>query len=405
MLLTQENLIDRLHKLAMEAEAIDLATAWSSPGEAQRAVLNSPGKLRAIVGIAGCATHPSVLRDFHKAGHLRIPIQAPLFHAKMILFHKVGRTTAWIGSANLTRGGYETNREIMLEYEDDGAALNWFNSIWETLDQDPSAQIDRYESGWTPGRLFIDPAVTSEHDREMQLSSYDTLLSSLDDWKSFVRAIRIANEYWKANSHWSVDGEFVSWLNTVKLGHSIMSRNDFSDISYLDYRVLMGIQLKHEESGYGLLGSMIGAGDAKKIFHIANLETLAKRRKIQRLLQPVVASSIADFPEACSTFIQEVSKIAGISGSVATRFITLARPDLGVSVNQGSVKKLSAYSGLPQGTLNKARRPRQKGSYAELIEFLQTQPWYRAPEPKDRYERSLAQSRGALLDALVYEPV
>lgn len=43
-------------------------------------------------------------------------------------------------------------------------------------------------------------------------------------------------------------------------------------------------------------------------------------------------------------------------------------------------------------------------SYADLLAFLARQDWYSNPTPNGRYEQTLANARGALLDCLVYVP-
>lgn len=166
--------------------------------------------------------------------------------------------------------------------------------------------------------------------------------------------------------------------------------------------MLLGIELQGEHSAYGLLGSMKGAGRAKEAFNPSNGRPPTVRLHVRKLLQPVIDSSFEDFPEVASRFIASISEIEGFAGSVATRLIALARPDLGISVNDGSIAMLEQYSGMRGSALSKPRRPRAKGSYPELLEYLATQPWYRSPKPRNPYERMLSSCRGALLDAIAY---
>ena len=401
LLITQVEMLERLRKHVAKSEAIDIATAWASPGEAVDIILGSSAKIRAIIGTTGSSTHPTILQCFNKAGQLRIPAESPLFHAKMILFHSRKTTTAWVGSANLTNGGYAANLEIMFEHEDDGASLKWFNSVWGDLILDPTDQINIYEKYWTQYKR-TNHLSTVQSDIRKNDNNYSSLLDSIDSWESFVDAIKTADNYWRSeDANFSVFGDTVSWLETALLGNAIIKFADFGTIGKHEFHVLMGIQT--EGTGYGLLGSMGGAGYAKQIFNTKTPETLSARRDIQRYLKPVLESSFDDFPEVTSEFIESVSSIRGISGSVATRLITLARPDLGVSVNKGSKNKLSRYAVLPKGTLSKPEKIGRTGSYADLIRFLQTQPWYYAPRPKNQFEKSLADNRAALLDSLAYE--
>lgn len=198
MLLTHDMLLDRLGELIDDATAVDLATAWASPGEAMDAVLERAGSIpvRAIVGIAGWATHPSALRAFAEGGQLRIPTKAPLFHAKVILFHHGERTTAWIGSANLTRSGYQQNREVMFEVADGHDIQRWFDEIWSSLLHDPSETMADYEANWRPDRAFQEPIADLEETGPVP-SVLDPLPDGAD-WTAYVEAIGRANRFWKA---------------------------------------------------------------------------------------------------------------------------------------------------------------------------------------------------------------
>jgi hypothetical protein len=402
VLLTQETLLGRLEELVESAMAIDLATAWASPGQAMDIVIKRAGAvpLRAIVGIAGWATHPSALRRFAEAGEVRIPTKAPLFHAKVVLFHLPDNTIAWIGSANLTRSGYQQNLEIMLEIGQSDEIREWFNNVWASLPEESDDVIDKYGREWRPEMAFQEPVATLVEDGPCP--RHLSPLPDGADWEAFVQAIDAAKRFWKGQGvHWSVDGEGASWLTTINLGNSILKRSDLSNLTYLEYRILLGIELKDDHAGYGLLGSMRGAGKAKGAFNPAN-ESAGVRNNVRRLLQPVIDSGFDGFPDAASEFIEMTSEFNGFSGGVATRLIALARPDLGVSVNKGSKRMLERYSGIPASALSKPRRPRAAGSYAGLLEHLQAQPWYRSPEPRSSYEQMLSNCRGALLDAIAY---
>ncbi|MBY5399918.1 hypothetical protein HFN01_34585 [Rhizobium leguminosarum] len=357
--------------------------------------------LRAIVGIAGWATHPSALRRFARAGQLRIPTKAPLFHPKVVLFHMPDRTIAWIGSANLTRSGYQQNLEIMFEVDRGDEVKSWFDAVWSSLPYEIGDVIDKYEQEWRPEKAFGDPigGLAEAEPSPERLR----LLPDGADWATFVEAIGTANRFWKGKDvYWTVDGEGPSWLTTINLGNSILTRGDLTDLTYLEYRILLGIEFEREHSGYGLLGSMKGAGRAKEAFNPTNGQSAKVRRRVRRLLQPVIDSGFDGFPDVASKFIGNVSDIEGFAGSVSTRLIALARPDLGVSVNAGSRAMLELYSGVPASTLSKPRRPRASGSYAALLEYLQAQPWYHSPDPRSPYEQMLASCRGALIDAIAY---
>jgi HKD family nuclease len=409
MFLTQDQLLDRLDLHLTTADRVDIAVAWASPGRAFSKLLSftkaKPDGLRAIVGISGNSTHPQALRDLNKYASLKIPDSNPLFHPKLFIFYQGDKATVWIGSANLSRPGFEQNTELVSEGRDDGSAATWFDKLWKGLDGDPSEKIKEYAREWKPAGSFPRNPVGSE--KPPSERAFQNLAQGISDWGSFVEALTTANRYWGPRIGFSVDGEFSSWLNTITLGHAIVVRDNWAELSKDDYRLLMGLDTSVDDvgSGYGLLGSMRGAGNAKNIFNRDSKTNLAVREKIRRALQPALRASLADFPAAAANFIRSVEHIGGFSGAIATRLLALARPDLAVSVNRGSRDGLAALSGLPPTSLNKAPTGPRARSYVDLVHFLAQQPWYVNPTPANAYETALANSRAALLDCLVYRPV
>jgi hypothetical protein len=245
-------------------------------------------------------------------------------------------------------------------------------------------------------------------ERSISAKEYEALIYNLTDWASYVTALREANLHCPlVYDGASVDGETTSWLNTITLGNEIIRRDNWDTLSKHDYKVLMGLPVSTDgyDAGYGLLGSMGGAGDAKNVFNENSEENLHIRGLILGALQPVLAAAPTDFPEAATNFISEMNEIKGFSGGLATRFLALARPDLAVSVNDGSRRVLAAISGLPRTTLNNAPKGPRAKSYADLLAFLQNQQWYSNPTPRGAYEQTLADNRAALIDCLVYQPV
>lgn len=403
MFLNQEDILPRLKELAYKARRISVATAWASPGKALGTILGSGKEIRAIIGIYGAATYPGVFKDLDKAkAQVRIPLSPPLFHPKLILFELEDKTLAWIGSANLTRAGYELNTEIIAEFEDDGKALHWFDERWNELENDCSQTITAYVNSWERPKRSVSGKTRAHESNGAELIRGD-LIADLGDWPSFVRAIGRADKLWSNRNFWSVTGERASWVNTASLGHSIVIRDDWDDLTYLEYRILLGVELKDDQSAYGLLGSMKGAGRAKGIFHTNTIANRRTRRKIRKSLQIVIDASFESFPDAASQCIAEISSIEGIAAAVATRFVTLARPDLGISVNNASQAGLSKLTGLAPASLGKPTSLGEQTGYGAMLRALQKYEWYADPSPADVYEKTLADMRGALLDALIYK--
>jgi HKD family nuclease len=402
MLLTRENLLDRLDLLLRHSKSVDIAVAWASDSNALNSVLQfakrNPGKLRTVVGIAGNATHPNALRALLGCKALRIAPSETLFHPKLYLFHHADKSVAWIGSANLTRPGFQQNEELVFETEDSGATTNWFNKLWARLDEDCSNTVEEYNLSWKPNPPPNHP-VNSKRKR-LAGPTVRALGGRITEWSSFVRYIPHLNAYWEPVFNCTVDGEVSSWLNTAILGRAVVRRPDWSDLSREDYNLILGIE---RGNGYGLLGSMKGAGYAKNVFLDPSPQNLRVRRDIRKALQRVIDAPDWMFADEAGRFIASVEQHQGFAGAIATRLMTLARPDRAISVNRGSRARLAAFSDLPETSLSQSPSGTAK-SYVDLLHWFESKPWYASPVPANPYEKLLADNRAALFDAFVYQP-
>jgi HKD family nuclease len=138
MLLTQESIRARFTELLAAAKEIDIAVAWITSHELAHEIAkfsDTPGrKARVIAGVYDYITSPAALRALNTVQCVKIavPPMGKKFHVKLYLFLlNTGRRMCWIGSANLTNKGFSDNLELMYEYEEDGAAMQWFKDQWE----------------------------------------------------------------------------------------------------------------------------------------------------------------------------------------------------------------------------------------------------------------------------------
>ena len=309
-----------------------------------------------------------------------------------------GQRIGWIGSANLTRPGFQQNDEAVFEFLDgSGKASQWFDDQWRSLgdDEDCNRTLDRYEKAWKPPSWPARRPFTRDGSG-IPAEIFD-VARSLTDWASFVAAIAAADRYWRSMWEWSVTGESDSWLETITRGRAIARKRDWSKLSDDDRHLLLG------RNPYGFLGVMGGAGHANNVFRAPTRENLRIRRAIREALQPVIDANDDDFAGAACDFIAVVEEIPGFGGAIATRFLALARPDRAVSVNAGSNVHLSKLTGLPKNSLSNAPHGRAR-SYLDLLHWFEEQAWYSSPAPGNAYERLLAAARAALIDAFVYAP-
>ena len=81
---------------------------------------------------------------------------------------------------------------------------------------------------------------------------------------------------------------------------------------------------------------------------------------------------------------------------MATRLMTLARPDALVSVNGGSRKNLALVTGFS------AHRIQQPAGYEELLQWVLDQPWWSSKRPKNSQEARARDARAALVDCFAH---
>ena len=217
-LIEGKNLPKEFRRRLAEAEQVDIAVAWACPCEALDVLADSAGNgtsIRIAVGISGNITNPTTLRRLQGFAKLRIaPSTMPhrIFHPKYYCFRGRGRTVCWIGSANLTRGGFGENDELVCEFDDRSKkARRWFKTLWKRLkklEQDPHRAIDEYVAGWQPPQRGPRPPRHGDRSDREPLANDST-------WNDFVEQLRKLDDYWYENSEgrWNVLGNTHSWIH------------------------------------------------------------------------------------------------------------------------------------------------------------------------------------------------
>ena len=148
-----ESLVQEFGGRVRRSTEVWFASAWVTASEALDDLVARRCAVRALVGTHGNATDPCCLQkivDRFGWDSLRIVGDGgPLFHPKLYLFRRDGdATVAWIGSANFTGGGLDSNREILLESENARVVSQleaWFDAEWRELrNQNVEAKLSAY---------------------------------------------------------------------------------------------------------------------------------------------------------------------------------------------------------------------------------------------------------------------
>lgn len=403
----------RFEQLASRAERIDVAVAWARPCEAIEALAQSAADIRIVIGISKSFTDPSTLKRLIGLKNVRLRIVPDdgeswrIFHPKYYCFH--GKTTlCWIGSANLTAGGFGGNDELVHEFElESEEDRRWFNDLWgRFVDQDPRPIIQKYEQRYKPPSRIPRPAGP---ERAAGLPS----LAEINTWEDFVEGLRTYDRYYRSHQHrykFDVLGETHSWLHTIRIGREVARRRDWTNLTPRECYILRGVTRRHDNEGdWALLGTL--RGGAPYVFNNANMPRVEPiRTQIQDQLQEVLNTDpkhVAVVAQGAMETIRRMRHMkdarAGIGHAAATRWLALARPEHLVSVNSASASRLGKASVFPPGSAPDSEA--LANAYSDFLTWLHDRPWFNEfneSQPDDPLERDIWNCRAALVDVFAY---
>ena len=227
-------------------------------------------------------------------------------------------------------------------------------------------------------------------------STWDDFIGGLLEIEKRCRSQKLIDEQ---GNRWGVFGAKHSYLHTIPTGREVARLPDWENLKRCEYHILCGFD--REEGTWGLLGSLRGAGQVLEVFKPENMPGVGPDRvKIHHQVRQVVNATDNEIADVAHRAVKEIMEINGFGPAAATRLLTLACPDRLVSVNMESVAGLRALSGLrwktPDSLVN---------HYVELLKWVYKQPWFKARQPDDCWERKIWNCRAALLDAFVYEKI
>ena len=121
--------------------------------------------VRTLVGISGNHTTPDALKRLDKLGLVRlVNDRTGLFHVKLVLFRGSRKSLAWVGSANFTGPGFDSNEELIYETEEAQDLAEWFDRRWEEVGPQDD-QLGRYCEEWTPPDVPMHGVATRRRNR------------------------------------------------------------------------------------------------------------------------------------------------------------------------------------------------------------------------------------------------
>ena len=413
MIIRDDEIRVRFRDLLKAHTRVDIATAWATSGEHLRMLADATKQaqrrveVRAIVGIAGNATHPDVLEELYgiTSGDLRIISgEGRLFHPKLYLFGrpKNGRVEfcAWVGSANFTNAGFgghaKGNEEIIVEIgpgRTTDALAVWFRERWNRCPTNPPVRevIRQYKEDSKqnpPGpdfRKLVSGGVSRRSDLLDHANRPLTFQGYLQALQECEAMLQDEKRDWKI-----LDPQGRSYMRAISERHKLLlGKAKWSQLdSKSKFLHLKGGVSRGDSDWWGLLGRMARSNWRAVRDHEA---------RIRRILDNVVSAHDTEFPDVAVAAMQKLTSIDKVAHGTATLLLTLARPDRLLSLNSASQKAYGKLSGMSHSTLGKPQ------NYRKLLQWLYDQPWYADSPPTDAVLERIWRFRAALVDAFVYE--
>lgn len=384
MLTTSEAHASALKALFAWAHDVDLACAWATASEGNAAhwkFIDVNKIRRAVIGVEFAQTEPWVLRTLLKGDRLRVGLAKGTFHPKVYMGTKGGSVRAIVGSANFTGAAFSSNVElgVLMEGRRSDPRMKdlakFINRQWNMGMQVDEGWIEDYQFSFDnrPKAPVIPRAkmqVTSVDDLQMPWSRYYRVLQAQENRIEGIGVFRGRTSYSRE-------------LDDTQKVFNTYPR--FADVPEAQRRLLMGLP----RDSTGLIGSMGAARHAKSLVKKKPAEIGEHLDRIP-LEGPVTIELVSDV-------MHGMTSLHGVKLGVATRLLTVKRPDLFVSVNKGSNPQLAM--------LLRRRQVTTVPHYLDLLQTVWRLEWHKAPAPRDAHQREAWGRRAALLDAILYEVV
>lgn len=404
MLITnyQNELLKRFGQLVSRSTKLWIVNAWATEGPQLEIVRNCSCEVRAIIGTYGLITEPEALKvllDLSNS-HVKLVRSQNLFHPKVFIFEGE-KNIVWVGSANFTRAGFATNVEAVLESDATSDIYEWIDSLWNEcipLDED---ELYKYRCSYEHYR-DRDISLRSIAFPEPHSDYRQVLLREAIDWADYYNGLLECEIFYREHFGGSIHVFDVgiqghdSCQNTIRRGNGVILKDSWIRLDYDDYCLLLG---KNTDSDtFGFLGNLQGAGQANGYFNPANdtrykTELLFLHESVHSIIDADLDED--DFLILVSENLDRMCSIPGIRLAVATRLLTLARPDRLVSLNGGSEPQLREAFGI-RTRINSTRQ------YVDFLDRVYSKEWYQTPEPFEKSQREVWRYRAALLDVFVY---
>jgi HKD family nuclease len=382
----------RFAELVNRADDIEIAVAWAGkPEEGMQELLwTMRTKLRKLV--VGCSLHntnPNFLERWQGHPGFRVVLDTTeVFHPKLYLFRVGTEFHLFVGSSNLTGGGFEKTREanVLLHGSEMGPIGDAAAYIEERYKEGTKPHgkvwaqwLAAYRIAWQKKQNFA----SSIQPRSASSPPNGRKMQGLGEWSfaEYFELLKAGNPLTKYT--------LANWLDFLERVRKRWSIAEWSlERMPVQDRRLVASTAKEPGVDAGVFGSVgLGyflhavIGDPAPIDRalrcIPREGPLEDRHWIQ--FEGIYSAA---FPKAAT--------------GTASRLLCMWRPDAFFSANSGSVPEIATQFGLSQSSL------RTWDGYWEASKWIRARPWARGPKPQGELAERCWHGRVALLDVLMY---
>lgn len=330
-----------------------------------------------------------MLDTFHSHKKVRFVLQSSwVFHPKLYLFRNEDFWEALIGSANLTNGALRTNSEAMLLV---GGPIEGANKLpgdiarliagyWDDAKSLKKHEAKAYRQIWEQKRAVLDRLNGQYGSGKVSRLPTESCVMSMA-WPEYFKAV-------KADPYHGFENRCDLLALVAK---AFATHDSFGEMDQATRKTIAGLP-NDEESRWGWFGSMKGAG----YYHQAvNNNDVHLSRALDHIpLRGTVTRSqynryIAEFIKAFPNGKHGVA--------VASRLLTLKRPDQFICLDGKNQKELCLDVGIKQTGMSYERY------WDEIIRRIMDAPWWNVERPNNKIEGDVWGGRAAMLDAIFYE--
>lgn len=369
------------------------AVAWASSNiDVMKCIYKNKDKIRnSAIGIHFYQTDPDVLNAFIDFNQVHFILQpSGVFHPKSYIFWSGKNWDIIIGSANMTKGAFTTNKEISfyINSKNVGQQANLGQYLRQTI---RSMWADGIKMDTNTFKKYSNLRKVNLHKftsiscpRNNKNINFTPLLSEImsmawDDYYS-----RIKND---------PNHSFSGRCEILRLANKLFSSKPFSDMDDDERIAIAGLSHNFHNLDWGWFGGMTGAGKFHNRINNNNIH-ISRALDLIPLHTPVRYS---DYDKYINEFLLAFPK-GGAGVGVASRLLAMKRPDYFVCYNKGNKHKLCNDFHISQ-----LKSDDYKRYWDDIIEKILDSVWWNSEKPKVNKALSAWEYRSAMLDSIFYE--